>query len=80
MIRDKIYAIIRDVFAQPALSVSDTTTAADVEGWDSFNHMTLIMRIEEEFAISFATEEIGRMAHVGELIEAVRTKKGVSSA
>ncbi len=76
MIREKIYDIIRDVFAQPNLAVNDGTTASDVEGWDSFNHMNLVMRLEEEFSVSFATEEIGCLANVGDLVKAVLAKKG----
>jgi acyl carrier protein len=76
MKKEKIFTIIRDVFAAPDLSLSETTKAADVEGWDSFNHMNLIMRIEEEFNISFHTDEIGRMGNVGELIAAVIKKTG----
>lgn len=74
MEQEKIFEIIRDVFAVPDLALSNTTTAAEVESWDSFNHMNLIMRIEEEFGISFDTDEIGRMGNVGELLAAVETK------
>lgn len=73
-INDKLFGIIRSVFAQPDLSVSEQTTAAEVAGWDSFNHMNLIMQVEEEFGITFETEEIGKMAKVSELIGAIRTK------
>ncbi len=76
MTREKIYDVIRDVFAQPHLVLEDATTASDVEGWDSFNHMNLVMRLEEEFSISFATEEIGCLANVGDLVKAVLAKKG----
>lgn len=30
----------------------------DIETWDSFNHITLILRIENEFHVKFKTEEI----------------------
>lgn len=74
MSRERVFAIIRDVFARPDLELSEKTTAADVEGWDSFNHMNLIMQIEEEFGIAFETDEIGRMGNVGELLAAVAAK------
>ena len=72
--KERIFAIVRDVFAIPDLDLSEATKAADVEGWDSFNHMTLVMRIEEEFNISFETDEIGRMGNVGELLRAVASR------
>lgn len=79
-IRTKVVSMIHAVFAQPDISVSDDTVAGDVEGWDSFNHMNLIMQVEEEFGIAFDTEEIGKMGRVGDLIEAIRIKRGVPAA
>jgi acyl carrier protein len=75
--RERLYSIIRSVFTQPNLNISELSTAADVKGWDSFNHMNLIMRIEEEFGITFKTEEIGRMGSVGALLEAISIKSGL---
>lgn len=72
--QEQVFAIIRAVFAQPDLELSEATTAADVKDWDSFNHMNLIMRIEEEFNITFETEELGRMGNVGELLATVAAK------
>lgn len=70
----KILKIFREVFNNPELQITSETTAADVDGWDSFNHLNLIMAIEEEFSISFSTAEIGRMAQVGNLLEMVEKK------
>ncbi len=70
----KILRIFREVFNNPELQVTSETTAADVEGWDSFNHLNLIMAIEEEFSISFSTAEIGKMAQVGNLLQLVERK------
>ena len=72
--REKLYQIIRNVLNNPELDIIESMTAADIAGWDSFNHMILIMEIEEEFSISFTTEEIGKMAHIGRLIEIIQTK------
>lgn len=74
-LKHRVAQIIRSVFSQPDLVVSDNTVAADVPNWDSFNHMNLIMQLEEEFRIAFETEEIGKMGRVGDLIEAVRRKR-----
>lgn len=74
-IKDKVFEIIRSVFAEQDLAITENTTAADVAGWDSFNHMNLIMQVEEAFGITFKTEEIGKMGRVGELIASVRNKR-----
>lgn len=70
----KLLKIFRETFNSPELEVNDDTTAADVPEWDSFNHLSLIMAIEDEFSVSFTTEEIGRMARVGDLVQVVQAK------
>jgi acyl carrier protein len=77
-IEPKVFSIVRDVFANPDLVINSETTAADVAGWDSFSHMTLVMQVEEEFGVSFETSEIGKMGRVGDLVALVRQKVGGS--
>lgn len=72
--QDKLLSIFREIFNDPDLVVNEDTTAADVRGWDSFNHMNLIMTIEEEFSVSFSTKEIGQMGRVGDLIKLLQQK------
>ena len=70
----KILSIFQEVFNNPGLEITDETTAADVEEWDSFNHLSLIMAIEDEFSVSFTTKEIGQAACVGDLVQVLQTK------
>ena len=74
----KILEIFREVFNNPELEVTETTTAADVDGWDSFNHLNLIMALEESYLVSFSTVEIGQMAHVGNLVQLLEKKISAS--
>ena len=71
---EKLKSIFREVFDDPELEVNENTTASDISGWDSFNHINLVMAIEDEFSISFSTSEIGKMAHVGDLEKLLRKK------
>jgi len=72
--QDKLLSIFREVFNDPDLVVNENTTAAEVRGWDSFNHMNLIMTIEEAFSVSFSTKEIGQMGRVGDLVKLLQQK------
>jgi len=56
----KITEIRSDLLDRP-ISLSPETTAADVPGWDSFNHINLIISIEAEFRIKFQTAEMETM-------------------
>lgn len=62
----RLTEIFRTVFNNPALELSNSLTAVDVPGWDSFNHINLVMYVEEEFGIRFTTREIAALKDVGE--------------
>lgn len=68
---EKINEIARDVFENGSLVLSDATTAADVDGWDSLTHLSFISDIEEEFDITFTMREVSASRNVGELVDAL---------
>lgn len=70
----KLTDIFRDLFNDPSLTLRDQMTAADVEGWDSFNHINLVMAVEEEFSARFSTSEIAQLANVGQFKELIASK------
>tara|TARA_B110000046_G_scaffold178143_1_gene205735 strand:+ start:113 stop:340 length:228 start_codon:yes stop_codon:yes gene_type:complete len=70
----KILKIFQETFNNLELDVSEDTSAADVPEWDSFNHLSLIMAIEDEYSVSFTTEEIGQMGRVGDLVNLIQKK------
>jgi acyl carrier protein len=69
----KITEILSDLLDRP-ISLSPETTAADVPGWDSFNHINLIISIEAEFRIKFQTAEMETMHNVGALVDRIEKK------
>ncbi len=75
MSREEIYErlneVFRDVFDDEAISVNDETTAADVEGWDSHMHISLIDAVEEEFDIRFDMKTVVKMKNVGEMVDVI---------
>lgn len=54
MTREEIYnainQVFRDVFDDDTISVNNTTTADDIEDWDSLEHINLIVAIEKNLA------------------------------
>lgn len=51
------------------------TTAADIENWDSLNHMTFIASVEAHFKVEFEFGEILAFENLGSLFNAILTKK-----
>ena len=64
---EKLTEIFRILFNNNTLTLNDDMVATDVPGWDSFNHINLMISIEEEFGIKFTYEEVAKMQNVGEL-------------
>lgn len=66
--------IIADVVDQADLQISTATTATDVPGWDSFNHINIVVAVERRFGIKVNTAEIEELRNVGELVALVGRK------
>ena len=63
--------IFRDVFDDDGITVRAETTAADVSGWDSQAHITLIVAAEMRFGVRFRTAEIEKLRNVGEFVQVI---------
>ena len=74
-VNERLNAVFRDVFDDDDLSVSDETTADDVDGWDSLIHITLIAAVEDEFDIKFSMKEIIGMKNTGDMIDIICREK-----
>jgi acyl carrier protein len=72
--------IIRDVVGPPDLALTPETTAEDVEGWDSFNHINIVVALEQRFGIKFHTAEIEELRNVGDLVALVVKKTAAQGA
>jgi acyl carrier protein len=75
-IKPNLTAVFRQVFSQPSLEIEDGTTAADVAGWDSLTHVTLIFAIEQRFGVKFSTREVQALKTVGDLVRLIERKQG----
>jgi acyl carrier protein len=73
-ILSKVRDTIADVLDLPDLTVTMQTTAENVEGWDSFNHINIVVAIEREFGIKVHTAEIEELRNVGELVDLIDKK------
>lgn len=70
----RVRDVFREVFDAPELNIFREMRAKDVEGWDSLNHITLIMTLEETFKVKFATREVMGFQNVGEMMDCLSGK------
>ena len=66
--------IFSDVFMRDGIPLKAETTAKDVEGWDSFKQIEIIMATEEKFGIKFQTRDLDGIKNVGDLVRLITTK------
>jgi acyl carrier protein len=55
-------------------------TSADVAGWDSLKHVSLMIHLEEELGVKFRSDEVVRLTNVGELRSLIHEKLTTQSA
>lgn len=70
----KLNEIFIDVLDVPKIDLQPTTTAKEVEDWDSLTNIRLVVSIEKKFKIKFTNSEIQRWANVGEMVASIQTK------
>jgi len=68
--------IFRDVFLRDDLTLSPDLSAKDVQGWDSFKQIEIIMASEEHWKIRFSTRELDALRSVGDLVRTIAAKSG----
>ena len=66
--------IIRRTFGAPDAEVSRETEAADIDGWDSLSHATLMIMIERKFHIDITEDESNDLQNVGDLFDLIERK------
>ena len=69
-----VNAIFIDVLENDDLVITRETTSADVEEWDSLNHIQLVVSIEKHFKLKFSANEIRNWKNVGEMCDAIALK------
>jgi len=80
MTRSEIFehfnSIFRDVFDDDSLVITDSTTAADIDEWDSLTQIMLLVAMEDLFHLQFVVDEISGLKNVGEMADLISRKLG----
>lgn len=74
LILKQVNDIFKRVLDDTDIVITPQTTSADIEAWDSLNHIQLIVAIEKHFNVKFTTREIFTWKDVGEMCKTIAEK------
>ncbi len=66
MLDRRLAEIVSDVLGTET-ELGESTTADDVEGWDSLAHINIMVAVEEEYGVTFTTDQLSHFRDLGEL-------------
>lgn len=73
-ILSKLSEIFREEMDNEEITLTEETTANDVEEWDSLSHIQLIVAVEKAFGIRFTSSEILSWNNIGEMVDSIASK------
>ncbi len=68
---ERLNNVFRDVFDDDSITVGEETTADDVDGWDSFEHINLVVAVQDEFGFKIPVGKVVTMKNVGEMVDII---------
>lgn len=73
-IKDELNRVFRKVFEDDTIEIHNSTTAGDIDNWDSMTHLMLITEIENHFSLTIGGMDIMHLHNVGNLIDLIDKK------
>jgi acyl carrier protein len=77
---DEVASLFAEVFGIPAEAVTPSTSADDVESWDSMGHLVLVQTLEERFRVTLETNEIFEIVDAGTALTVLRRHGAIARA
>ena len=66
--RESFFVLAAEIFKVERAAISETTRYGDVSGWDSVNHLRLVMEAERRFGVSYPLEKIPSMRTLSDFL------------
>jgi len=76
---DEVRSIASDIFGVASAKLSADSSPDNIESWDSFQHLNLVLALEEKFGAQLSPEEIEQMKTLGATAALIDAKLQASS-
>jgi acyl carrier protein len=73
-VAQRVHSIASDVFGVPAQRIFPDSSPVTLERWDSTQHLTFVLALEESFQLQFSPEETERIRTIGDAVKLVEEK------
>jgi acyl carrier protein len=71
---EAVKAVMSDVLGLDPATITDATARDNTAAWDSANHISLVLALEEEFEITFDVAEFEAMLTFSDIIQLLEAK------
>jgi acyl carrier protein len=71
---ETLYEIFEEFFDLERSEFVPELTADQVDGWDSLNHIRLMLEIQQKCGVKFSSGEISNLKNVGQLADLITAK------
>lgn len=71
---EAVAEILRDIFDDDTLEVTESTCSDDVEDWDSLEQINILVAIQDRFDIQFSLDDVSDLKDVGDTIDLIEKK------
>ena len=78
-IYETLNQVFREVLEDDTIKLTPQTTAEDVDGWDSMNHIFIVVELEKRFKVKFHAAEMEELKNVGELVSLLEDRLGAKA-
>ena len=68
-VQKQLQDVLRSVFNNDSLVLSDSMKATDIPGWDSLQQVKIILACEKKLNIRLRARDINALENVGEMVD-----------
>ncbi len=71
----EIQDVLRDIFDDENLIITENTTSEDIEAWDSLTHIQLISILSKKYKKELSIEQMGEINSIKKILEVFEDNK-----
>ncbi len=75
---NQVRDIASDIFGIPADKITAESSPQTIERWDSMQHLSLVLAVEDKFGVQFDPEEIEQMKNIGAVAALVEKLQSIA--